>query len=68
MLEKMVKDIIKKEQVKLTREETKQIINELLPDLDEIVAKKVKQHLVILADAITQKFNPEEEKMDAKNP
>lgn len=68
MLEKMVKDIIRKEQANLTREETKQIVKELLPDLEEIVAKKVKEHFVILADAIKQKFNPEEETMDAKDP
>jgi hypothetical protein len=66
-LEEMVKDIIRKNQANITREDAKIIIQELLPDLDALISKKIKEHFVALAYAIQSKFNSEEEKMDAKD-
>ena len=66
-LEEMVKDIIKKNQANITREDAKLIIQELLPDLEEMISKKIKEHFVALAYAIQTKFTSEKEKMDAKD-
>lgn len=68
LLESMVTDIIKKHETQLTRDEVKEIVDELAPNLDLIIAKRVKEHFVALAYAILEKFKEEdEEKMDAKD-
>jgi len=66
-LEGMVKNIIKENQARITREDAKIIIKELLPDLDELISKKIKEHFVALAYAIQTKFQENEENMDAKD-
>lgn len=67
LLESLVQNIIKKQDRHLTKEEIKEIAKEILPDLDRMIAEKVKNHFVALAYAIIKKFGSEEEKMDAKD-
>jgi len=46
----LVKDIIDKQEVRLNIEEVTEIVAELIPYLDELVSKNVKQHLRLLGE------------------
>ena len=52
----MIKDTIEETYPKLEAKEIKEIVDKLLPDIDNLVSKKVKQHLVELAKFIIKKF------------
>jgi len=67
LLVSLVKDIIKEQDRRLTKEEIKEIANEILPNLDRMIAEKVKNHFVALAYAILKKFKNDKETMDAKD-
>jgi len=41
----------------LTKEEIKDIINELLPDIDDMISKKVKEHFKFLVQSLQTIFN-----------
>lgn len=58
--------VFKEANHELTQNEITEIMKEVLPDLDEVISKKIKQHFVEIAEFIVSKFNEEEEKQDAK--
>ena len=58
-LTRLVQKIVREESEALTREEIKQIINELLPDLDKLVSKIVKSHLREITQYILDKTKEE---------
>lgn len=52
----MIKETIEDTYPQLEAKEIKEIVDKLLPDIDNLVSKKVKQHLVELAKFIIKKF------------
>ena len=64
-LEKEVLNIIKKYnrevQLEIVSEDIKSVLQQMTPIIDQMIANKVKQHFVELAEFITSRFsNPEE--------
>ena len=55
-LEKLVEDSLKSSQKVLTEQEVKDIVRDLVPNLDQMIANKIKEHLVIIAEFIQEKF------------
>lgn len=55
-LKSLISDEIKKMEVNLKEEEAQQIVQVLIPEIDNIVAKKVKAHFIELANFINKKF------------
>jgi len=65
-----IQEELKQHESAIKKEDAKLIINTLMPLIDEIVAKKIKQHLRILTEYMTlATINLKEENSgDAKNP
>jgi len=55
-LEKLIKETLKSSQKMLTEQEVKDIVKGLIPDLDQMIANKIKEHLIIIAEFIQEKF------------
>lgn len=47
-IRKIVLEILHEDQYQLSREDIKEIVSELLPDLDEIISKAIKKHTKLL--------------------
>ena len=56
-LEDLVNKILDKREIGLKKEEAKQIVEEIIPHLDKLVSDRIKEHFVILADVIKEKFS-----------
>ena len=56
-LRTMIKNIIEEEYPSLQEEDVKKIISKLVPDLDELISKKIKQHLTELCKFLISKFD-----------
>ena len=60
-IRKMIKDEISKQadllEVTLQEEEASKIVLAILPHLDDLIAKRVKQHFIELADLVKEKFS-----------
>lgn len=52
----LVKIINEETQNKVTKDEIKEVINSILPDIDELISVKVKQHFIEIAEFIKNKF------------
>jgi hypothetical protein len=67
-LEATLKEIIKKECQKyfgeLGQDQIKKLVLELLPSIDEIVSKHVKQHFVFLSEKTKELFDNKDNKED----
>lgn len=54
---KMINDILDEREITLKKEEAEQIVNALLPEMDKIISNRVKEHFVLLADTMKEKFS-----------
>ena len=52
----IVDKAIKETQTKLSKDEVSDIVKALLPDLDELISKKIKKHFLEIGEYIVQKF------------
>jgi DNA polymerase III delta prime subunit len=52
----IVKDILREEELELTKEDVEKIIQESMPDFDRMISDKIKQHLYELGDFLIKKF------------
>lgn len=52
----LVKKIIKETQAEVTKDEIKEVMNLILPDIDKLISVEVKQHFVEIAEFIKNKF------------
>ncbi|MGD2071992.1 MAG: hypothetical protein PVG65_00675 [Candidatus Thorarchaeota archaeon] len=59
LIKKIVIDTIEEHETKLTEDEVKKIIKAIMPDLNVVVAKIVKKHIVEFGKFLT-KFGSEE--------
>jgi len=55
-----IEKIVKKKKMELTKKDIKAIAAEVIPDLDELISRKVKEHLLFLADSINKTFKEED--------
>ncbi len=55
-LEKEIIKIVAKQQKELTRRDMKEIVKEIMPDIDRLIATCVKDHFTALADYINNSF------------
>jgi len=55
----LVKETMKKENREITKLELKQLIKEVMPNIEEMIAKNVKQHLRSIAVNILEKTSEE---------
>lgn len=64
-LEKEIRNIIKKYnrevQLEIASEDLTSLLHQLTPTIDQLIANKVKQHFVEIADFINEKFGIPEE-------
>lgn len=68
MMEEYIRSLIKDElqkqyemlDVTLKEEEASKIVLAIIPHLDELIAKRVKKHVVEIAEFIIEKFKDEE--------
>ena len=60
-IRKLIKDEITKQadllEVTLKEEDASRIVLAILPHLDELISKRVKQHFIELADLLKEKFS-----------
>jgi len=60
-IRKLIKDEINKQadllEVTLKEEDASRIVLAILPHLDELIAKRVKEHFTELADLVKEKFS-----------
>ena len=56
-LQESMEKIIRLVKVDLTKQEIKEIVEAILPDIDELISNKIKQHFVELAQFILNKFH-----------
>ncbi|MHA1802247.1 MAG: hypothetical protein ACTSWJ_10965 [Candidatus Heimdallarchaeaceae archaeon] len=52
----IVNEAIRNSQVELTKAEIKSIVYELLPNIDELISVKIKQHFLEIGEYIVSKF------------
>lgn len=57
---RMVNKVLKVKDIELQEIEVKQIVRELLPDMDALIARKVKQHFYEIGSFLVEKFKREE--------
>ena len=62
IVEEKTEEILKSKKLDLEKSEVKEIIEELLGDLDDLIAKHVKKHFGILIDFLLTKDEDESER------
>ena len=55
-LRESIEKIINLVQVSLTKQEIREVIGAILPDIDKLISDKVKQHFIELAEFTVNKF------------
>ena len=56
-LNKLVEEAIKSSNKKLTEQEIKDIVINIMPNLDQMIANKIKEHFTMIAEFIQEKFD-----------
>jgi polyhydroxyalkanoate synthesis regulator phasin len=56
-LSSLIQETIKKNEIQLTQDEIRDVVNELMPDLDRIISNRVKEHLAMLAKKMYEFFS-----------
>lgn len=56
----LVQSIVKDCNKEIDKKDIKSIMKQLLPDIDEVISKQVKRHLVEIAEYILDNFNEKE--------
>jgi len=55
-LRSLISDELEKREIELKEAEAKQIVHALMPEVDRLIAEKVKSHFVELVKFINEKF------------
>jgi len=56
-IDEVVKNSVKSLNKKLTEQEIKDIIINIMPNLDQMIANKIKEHFTMIAEFIQEKFD-----------
>jgi nucleoid DNA-binding protein len=54
----LINDIVKSTELQIEKDDVEKIVQKILPNLDELVSKKVKQHFVEIGEFLVKKFDP----------
>ena len=55
-IDEVVKNSVKSLNKKLTEQEIKDIVINIMPNLDQMIANKIKEHFTMIAEFIQEKF------------
>ena len=55
-LKTLINQVLDKREIELKEEEANKIIKSIIPELDDLISKRVKQHFALLANHIKEKF------------
>jgi hypothetical protein len=58
MMKVLISNIIKETEIQLEKDDVKDIVSEMVPELDELIAKKIKKHFFEIGEFLVNKFNP----------
>lgn len=59
-LSSLINEILDEREIVIKEKEAKEIISAIIPELDSLVSKRMKEHFCMLADFIKEKFSEEE--------
>jgi hypothetical protein len=59
-LKSLISEELKKEGIELKEREAQQIVNAIIPKIDQLISNRVKEHFVEIADFIKIKFTDKE--------
>jgi nucleoid DNA-binding protein len=54
----LINDIVKSTELQIEKDDVEKIVQKILPNLDELVSKKVKQHFNEIGQFLVKKFDP----------
>ncbi len=55
----LISEQMKKREIEIKKSDAKQIVSNIIPEIDIMIAKRVKQHFIEIADFIKDKFSEE---------
>lgn len=55
-LEIVIEDLIEQKLDKLTKDDIKELVREVMPDIDAIIANKIKEHFYQVGNFLAEKF------------
>jgi hypothetical protein len=61
-IEKTILNILENQKTNLGKEDIKEIMKEIIPTLDNLISKQIKNHLVFISKIILEKFEEKENK------
>lgn len=59
-LSSLINEILDEREIVIKEKEAKEIISAIIPELDSLISKRVKEHFSLLADFIKEKFSEED--------
>ena len=59
-IKEIIEQVIEERELNLAAEDIKCIVKEIMPDLDEMISKKVKQHFFAMGLMLMENFKAEE--------
>jgi len=58
-IQSLIKDELRKREIELKESDAKQIVANIIPELDKLISDRVKQHFLEIAEFIKFKFSKE---------
>jgi len=59
-IKKIVEKVIEERELNLAAEDVKVIVKEIMPDIDKMISRKVKQHFHAMGLMLMENFKPED--------
>lgn len=59
-LKTIIEQVIEQRELNLAAEDIKVVVKEIMPDLDKMIARKVKEHFYAVGLLMMENFKPEE--------
>ena len=59
-LSSLINEILDEREIGLKEKEAKEIVSAIIPELDSLISKRMKEHFCMLADFIKEKFSEED--------
>lgn len=60
-LTNLIQKIVEKHESVIKKEDAKQIVQEIIPNLDELISKRIKTHFVEIAQFVLKQYDMKEE-------
>ena len=58
-LSSLINEILDEREIVIKEKEAKEIVSAIIPEMDILISKRVKEHICLLADFIKEKFSEE---------